>query len=66
MCAGITTAFHFSSLYSPVFSELFTLSKNFFDHPNARQWTYFHLVKKKTALHEFVAHFLFANNKNLI
>lgn len=62
MCAGITITFHFSYLYSPLFSELFTLSKNSFGHPNTRRRNYFPL-EKKMLYHD---HFLFANNKTLI
>lgn len=54
--------FRFSSLYSSLFSELFTLSKNSFGHSNTRLWNYFHL-EKKMLYHD---HFLFANNKTLI
>lgn len=52
---GIVIAFHvcwnhhcfsfFFFIIACIF-ELFTLSKNSFDHPNARQWNYFHLEKK--------------------
>lgn len=62
MCGGITITFNFPYLYSPLFSEFFTLSKNSFGHPNTRQWNYFHLEKKMLYQDDF----LFANNKTLI